>query len=112
MRQDQDADAALRQSGALDQQGNWKRRELAERALTAFSGFVSALPPDVAALFRSKHDQAWMHFACSYEVGAVARTTPFLPPNRVSLQAGRVTVWCGPSPVLVRDVPAPAPSPP
>jgi hypothetical protein len=52
-RQNHVVDKQWRTSGALDAEGNWRRSNLAERALAAFTRFSETLDPDTHKLFSS-----------------------------------------------------------
>jgi hypothetical protein len=100
-RRDHKIDQIWRATGALDAEGNWHRRNLAERALAASTRFVDSLDPDTKELFYPALTEAWKYFFSAFEVRGQVQS----PPTSVNavVMDNRVTVWIGTGHVVVQD---------
>jgi hypothetical protein len=83
--------------------GNWHRRQLAERALAAFTKFIESLDPGTKELFQPALAEAWRHHHSTFEVrGRVQGPQP--PEVSAMVLDNRVTVWHGAGHIVVQDI--------
>jgi hypothetical protein len=102
-RRDHTVDQQWRTAGALDAEGSWRRIDLAERALGAFTKFSETLDPGTKELFQSALTEAWNYYLSALEVNGRLQRPP-LAADRASVLDNRVTVWWGTSPLIVHEV--------
>lgn len=101
-RQDHEVDQRWRSTGALDTDGNWHRRQLAERALAASTRFVETLDPGTKELFYPALTEAWKYHLSALEVIGQVRS----PQSEINAMVvnNRVTVWVGTGHIVVQDM--------